>query len=111
MVAAVLRGMKIGHLQLLGIGISCFIGGFVLWLCDNAFCDTLAAWRARVGPCAPLLQLHAWWHIGVGIGAYCYTLFLVMLYLQEERDVTAKVTFFRSFLPRVEILKDVDKAQ
>ena len=45
--------------------IVCYMFGFAVWLIDNHFCQSLEEGRSLVGPLAPLLQLHAWWHIGV----------------------------------------------
>lgn len=99
------RSKDVGYRKLLGTGVACMLGAFALWLCDNTFCDTLKAWRAQIGPCAPILQLHAWWHFGVGMGGYIYTLFLTLLYLKTERGVPAHLTLVHSLMPRVEELK------
>ena len=44
------------------IGIPMLLLGFVCWMVDRHFCDTLQAWREAVGqPWATLLELHGWW--------------------------------------------------
>ncbi len=43
-------------------GISMLVFGFVCWLIDRHFCETLQAWRNVIGqPWATLLELHGWW--------------------------------------------------
>ncbi|KNG87618.1 alkaline phytoceramidase [Aspergillus nomiae NRRL 13137] len=47
--------------------------GFYLWLIDTWICAFLRSTRARIGlPLAFLLELHGWWHIFTGIGAYIF---------------------------------------
>jgi len=44
------------------IGIPMLAFGFVCWIVDRHFCETLQAWREAVGqPWAALLELHGWW--------------------------------------------------
>jgi dihydroceramidase len=54
------------------IGMSMFLAGFILWNIDNTFCEWLRATRAGMGPAAPLLQLHGWWHLLTGAGTYSF---------------------------------------
>ncbi|KAL3481745.1 alkaline ceramidase family protein [Aspergillus californicus] len=47
--------------------------GFYLWLIDNWACAYLTKARAAIGlPLGFLLELHGWWHICTGIGAYIF---------------------------------------
>ncbi|KAE8376683.1 ceramidase [Aspergillus bertholletiae] len=47
--------------------------GFYLWVIDGWICGFLRSTRARIGlPFAFLLELHGWWHIFTGIGAYIF---------------------------------------
>jgi len=44
------------------IGVPMLVFGFVCWMVDRHFCDTLRAWREAIGqPWATLLELHGWW--------------------------------------------------
>jgi dihydroceramidase len=44
------------------VGIPMLVFGFVCWMVDRHFCDTLQAWREAIGqPWATLLELHGWW--------------------------------------------------
>ena len=48
-----------------------FVSGYAIWNLDNAFCGLLIETRRNIGmPWAFLLELHGWWHILTGIGAY-----------------------------------------
>ncbi|KAF2229593.1 alkaline phytoceramidase [Viridothelium virens] len=60
-----------------------FISGFILWVIDRLFCERLKHLRSTVGvPWGFLLELHGWWHILTGIGAY---IFIVLIeYLTSE---------------------------
>ncbi|RAL10184.1 ceramidase [Aspergillus homomorphus CBS 101889] len=47
--------------------------GYAVWLVDGWVCEWLRGWRALVGlPWAFLLELHGWWHIFTGVGAYTF---------------------------------------
>lgn len=57
--------------KLVGSGVGVFLGGFVLWNLDNAFCGSLRSWRRSVGmPWGWLAEGHGWWHLLTGVGAY-----------------------------------------
>lgn len=61
-------------------GVSVFLGGFALWGVDNVACGTLRSWRREIGmPWGFLLELHGWWHLMTGLGAYCYIAWGIML--------------------------------
>ncbi|KAJ5535775.1 hypothetical protein N7513_008961 [Penicillium frequentans] len=47
--------------------------GYLVWLVDSWVCEWLRTTRAAIGlPWAWLLELHGWWHIFTGIGAYIF---------------------------------------
>jgi dihydroceramidase len=49
---------------LYGVTILSLGTAFFLWNMDNIHCGLLTSTRAQIGfPLAPLLELHAWWHI------------------------------------------------
>jgi len=51
----------------------CFVFGYFLWHMDFLFCKELTNLRRQVGiPWGFLLELHGWWHILTGIGAYTF---------------------------------------
>lgn len=59
--------------NLLLIGWGLHVLGFVCWNVDNVFCPYLRAGRLWLGPWAQwVLQLHGWWHVFTGMGAYVY---------------------------------------
>ncbi|KIN06379.1 hypothetical protein OIDMADRAFT_155471 [Oidiodendron maius Zn] len=62
------------QLQMLARWGAIFFGsGFALWNVDNAFCDSLTATKRSIGmPWSFILELHGWWHIFTGIGAYIF---------------------------------------
>lgn len=48
-----------------------FVSGFGIWNIDNAICPTLTSWKRTLGmPWSFVLELHGWWHIFTGAGAY-----------------------------------------
>ena len=55
-----------------------------LWNVDNYACAWLTQQRARLPWfLAPFLQLHAWWHFGVGIGSYLHILLSLVCRLEH----------------------------
>lgn len=50
-----------------------FVSGFGLWNVDNALCSSLTTAKRAMGmPWSFVLELHGWWHILTGIGAYIF---------------------------------------
>lgn len=48
-----------------------FISGFIIWNIDTAICGQLTAVKRTIGmPWSFLLELHGWWHLFTGLGAY-----------------------------------------
>ncbi|KAE8423340.1 ceramidase [Aspergillus pseudocaelatus] len=61
--------------------------GFYLWLIDGWVCGFLRSTRAKIGlPLAFLLELHGWWHIFTGIGAYIFIAVVDHLVSSESHD-------------------------
>lgn len=52
-------------------------GGFLLWLIDNFCCQQLINIRQSMPILNSITQLHAWWHLFAGYGAYLHILFVV----------------------------------
>ena len=51
--------------------IAIFISGYIIWNIDNITCSWLTEAKRKIGmPLAFFLELHGWWHIFTGIGAY-----------------------------------------
>eukprot|EP00698_Gefionella_okellyi_P006635 TRINITY_DN15961_c0_g1_i1.p1 TRINITY_DN15961_c0_g1~~TRINITY_DN15961_c0_g1_i1.p1 ORF type:complete len:270 (-),score=71.78 TRINITY_DN15961_c0_g1_i1:247-1056(-) len=48
---------------LYAVTIASLATAFFLWNMDNLHCGALTAARAQLGVFAPLLELHAWWHV------------------------------------------------
>ncbi|KAK4867133.1 hypothetical protein LT330_007874 [Penicillium expansum] len=54
-------------------GAGIFHLGYIVWLIDSWACEWLTSVRAAIGlPWAWLLELHGWWHLFTGIGAYTF---------------------------------------
>jgi len=50
-----------------------FVGGYGIWNLDNAFCGFLTETKRDIGmPWSFLFELHGWWHIFTGVGAYIF---------------------------------------
>lgn len=48
--------------RMIGYGLTVFVGGFGIWLLDNAFCSNLISWRRQVGlPWGIVSEGHGWW--------------------------------------------------
>lgn len=48
-----------------------FATGYGIWNIDNLYCGTLTAAKRSIGmPWSFALELHGWWHIFTGVGAY-----------------------------------------
>jgi dihydroceramidase len=96
-------------------GLSMFIGGFVIWSLDTAYCSRIRVWRRHLGlPWGLILEGHGWWsvtahkaldaprsslyantpqpfshrHLMTGIGAYLYIIWGIWLrhILNNEQD-------------------------
>jgi dihydroceramidase len=64
-----------------------FVSGFGIWNLDNAFCGLLTHTKREIGmPWSFLLELHGWWHIFTGVGAYICLFFHFIYSLQRELD-------------------------
>ena len=50
-----------------------FVSGFAIWNVDNAICSSLTHVKREIGmPWSFVLELHGWWHIFTGVGAYIF---------------------------------------
>jgi len=59
--------------KMVATGLSGFLGAWTIWNLDNIYCSTITEWRRSMQlPWAIVLEGHAWWHLGTGIGAYYY---------------------------------------
>ncbi|KAI2731836.1 hypothetical protein CBS147332_975 [Penicillium roqueforti] len=66
-------------------GAAIFNLGYWLWLVDQWACGFLTEVREEIGlPWAFLLELHGWWHICTGIGAYIFIAVVDHLVSGEE---------------------------
>ncbi|KAF2272602.1 alkaline ceramidase-like protein [Westerdykella ornata] len=74
-------------------GVSIFLSGFALWAVDNISCSSLVSLRRKIGlPWGVLLELHGWWHLMTGVGAYAYLVWGIWLrhcldYKQDEYEL------------------------
>ncbi|PKY04679.1 alkaline phytoceramidase [Aspergillus campestris IBT 28561] len=71
-------------------GIAIFNFGYWLWLADQWACSFLTRAREAIGlPWAFLLELHGWWHICTGIGAYTFIAVIDLLLSDDDiKDIT-----------------------
>ncbi|PVH85176.1 alkaline phytoceramidase [Cadophora sp. DSE1049] len=61
-----------------------FISGFGIWNIDNAICSSLTTWKRSIGmPWSFVLELHGWWHIFTGVGAYIFIALVEYLTSEE----------------------------
>ncbi|KAK5628185.1 hypothetical protein RRF57_003900 [Xylaria bambusicola] len=51
------------------LGLSIFLGGYLIWNLDNMYCNNIRHWRHQIQlPWSVVLEGHAWWHLMTGIG-------------------------------------------
>ncbi|KAG0652352.1 Alkaline ceramidase YDC1 [Hyphodiscus hymeniophilus] len=61
-----------------------FIGGFVLWNVDQMICGTLTSIKRAIGmPWSFVFELHGWWHVFTGMGAYIFIALVEYLTSEE----------------------------
>ncbi|EPE27582.1 hypothetical protein GLAREA_04373 [Glarea lozoyensis ATCC 20868] len=61
-----------------------FASGFAIWNVDIMMCNTLTAWKRTIGlPWSFVLELHGWWHILTGLGAYIFIALVEYLTSEE----------------------------
>ncbi|ESZ98467.1 hypothetical protein SBOR_1129 [Sclerotinia borealis F-4128] len=61
-----------------------FVSGFLIWNIDNHFCSSLTDIKRSIGmPWSFILELHGWWHILTGIGAYIFIALVEYLTSEE----------------------------
>jgi len=64
--------------------------GFACWVVDQKFCDLLYSLPFGI----PNPQLHAWWHLAVGMNMHCGTQFIIAIrfkYLSRGVLPTVKI--------------------
>lgn len=50
-----------------------FVTGYGIWILDHLSCSALTHWKHAIGmPWSFVLELHGYWHIFTGIGAYVF---------------------------------------
>jgi dihydroceramidase len=79
-----------------------FISGYVIWNIDNITCSWLTQAKRTIGmPLSFLLELHGWWHIFTGIGAYIcmfYPFLSILPIIVLEVDLTYLVIALVEYL-------------
>ncbi|KAI1186032.1 alkaline dihydroceramidase [Nemania serpens] len=89
---------------LVATGLSIFLGGFLIWNLDNAYCNTIRRWRHQIQlPWAVVLEGHAWWHLMTGIGAYYYIIWRIWIHRCLDGDEDK----FRLYWPAVYRLPEI----
>jgi len=65
-------------------GLGIFATGYGLWNIDEHFCPLLTSYKRTIGmPWSFLLELHGWWHLFTGIGAYIFIALVEYLTSEE----------------------------
>ncbi|KAK9898568.1 alkaline phytoceramidase [Cystobasidium minutum MCA 4210] len=85
-------------------GIIFFASAFGIWLVDCFACDVLTDMKTILGkPFSFLLELHAWWHLGTGLGSYYLatsTQLLVLSLREDPHNIELNYAFY-GILPYV----------
>ncbi|MFY8064729.1 MAG: ceramidase domain-containing protein, partial [Usitatibacteraceae bacterium] len=80
--------------RLLRSSVVWYFTGFAVWNIDNLACATLTRIRDALAvhpylwPLGPVTEMHAWWHVGVGVGSYMF-----IVYASACRAETLGVAF------------------
>ncbi|TVY29219.1 Alkaline ceramidase [Lachnellula hyalina] len=74
-------------------GAAIFVSGFVIWNIDTMLCAHLTAMKRSMGmPWSFALELHGWWHLFTGLGAYIF-IALVEYLTSEEAGQSLSARF------------------
>ncbi|KAF2866806.1 alkaline ceramidase family protein [Massariosphaeria phaeospora] len=74
---------RLGSMAIFGLGSGLF--GYFLWNIDFHLCSHVTAFKRELGlPWALVFELHGWWHILTGIGAYTGMALVEYLVTLEE---------------------------
>ncbi|KAJ1938510.1 alkaline ceramidase ydc1 [Kickxella alabastrina] len=99
--------------NLFWLGVGAFGVSFALWNVDNIFCPQLRAMRNVLpGVLAPLLQLHAYWHIGTALGCYVsivYQQYLRLVMLNKIDNYRLRRLVLA--VPYIELIKKTEKTE
>lgn len=61
--------------------------GYGIWNIDENFCDALTSLKRSIGmPWSFLLELHGWWHLFTGVGAYIFIALVEYLTSEEAGE-------------------------
>lgn len=61
-----------------------FVSGFIIWNIDTVICGQLTTVKRTIGmPWSFLLELHGWWHLFTGLGAYIFIALVEYLTSEE----------------------------
>jgi len=68
-----------------------FVSGFGIWNLDNWFCGVLTEAKRWMGmPWSFVLELHGWWHVFTGVGAYVFIALVEYLTSEEAGQPLGK---------------------
>ncbi|KAI8936422.1 hypothetical protein NX059_006830 [Plenodomus lindquistii] len=99
---------RLGSMATFGISIGLF--GYFLWNIDFHLCGYVTAFKHWVGlPWGFLFELHGWWHLCTGIGAYVgMALVEYLVTIEEERKGGLEEGFV---WPVKSVMRDLDGAK
>jgi len=61
-----------------------FVTGFIIWNIDTIYCSQLTAIKRTIGmPWSFVFELHGWWHLFTGLGAYIFIALVEYLTSEE----------------------------
>ena len=68
-----------------------FVSGFGIWNIDNVLCSSLTQAKRTIGmPWSFILELHGWWHIFTGVGAYIFIALVEYLTSEDAGEPLGK---------------------
>lgn len=82
-------------------GLGTFIAAFIVWNLDNIFCDMWRGIRSHIAPFGFVLEGHAFWHLGTGLGCHMVMVAAIYLCLCVKTDVNSYEMRGGPFFPYV----------
>jgi len=106
-----LRRKRAQVLKVCLTGAVTFFFGFVCWNIDNILCYWLTLAKTQLGrPLSFLLELHGWWHLMTGYGAYLMAMASQMLTLMiKEGHEPFEMQMWWGWLPQIVRVRYVEK--
>lgn len=88
------------------LSVASYALGFAVWSFENNAmnCDLLRNWRTSVGfPLGIVSELHSWWHLFSGYGAYGSCLLSLLIHLHISGRTDFRLIYYLNIIPVVQL--------